>query len=316
MDKEKDIKLDIIESHFGTDYKTTTGNEIRFDCPFCLEFRGKSDGDYKFYVNTQTLTYNCFKCKAQGRLRLDNVTASLLKASGDIYNELIEFLENTSKDYSEEKDQKLYKIPTKSALARESARKYLIEERKLTEEEVRFYNIRLGTIGTGFFGRVVIPNVVHKSIWTDMYVSRTYIDKGAKYLNPSASESGGAVFNLHNIKEEPDEIIITEGVFSAISAGKNAVAVYGKHVTNSQIKKIINKKPKRIYECLDSDAKKEGLKLCKRIKELYNCEMYRIPLPEDKDPNDLGREKFREILENESTEFVSDVYYMLLELDL
>jgi len=318
MDKQRDVKIDLIESAFGTDYKrANNGQELRYDCPFCEEFRGKPDGDYKFYINVKSLVYNCFKCRASGKLRLDKKIQTLLKDITDVYEELIKFVNETSSDYFEdEEEQKLYKIPVRSALSRETAREYLIEDRGLTEQEIRFYNIRLGDMSNNFFGRVVIPNVVHKAIWTDMYVARTYVDKDPKYLNPNASKSGNAVFNLHNIDYNPDKIIITEGVFSSISSGNNGVCVYGKHVTNGQLKKIIDKSPDRIYVALDSDAEEESINLCDRIKTYYNKEIYRVVLPDGKDPNDLGKETFLNMLDDISIKFEGKVFHMLMGLDL
>ena len=315
INKKKDAKLDFVISTFGEDYIETNKNEIRYDCPFCEEKRGKSDGDHKFYVNIDTLYYFCFKCETKGKLRISDKLSSLLgKSNSEVYSEILSYVEKEGAVVEKEKEESFYKIPVQSALSRESAREYLLG-RGLSEKDIRYYNIRLGGVSDkNFFGRVIVPNDIYKGIWTDMYVGRAYlksIPEEYKYINPNKSESNGSVFHLSKIPENPERIIITEGVFSAISAGKEGVAVYGKYVSNVQLKRILAKNPKRIYECLDPDAEEQGRKLCKRINRVYSGELYRIPMPEETDPNDMGYEKFQDFLENNSRKFENSLYFDL-----
>ena len=312
---KKNPKLEYIEEKFGTDYKETSGDEIRYDCPYCPEVRGKPDGDYKFYVNTKTLQYICFKCETKGKLTLDDELSDYINSDKDIFEQVKEFL-NLDKDEQEKEEdgEEFFKIPVESALSRETARDYLLG-RGLTEDDIRYYSIRLGNISKrDFFGRVIIPNRIINAVYTDMYVARAYIEseeKRKRYDNPSNSKSSEVVFNLHRIKDNPDKVIICEGVISAISAGRDAVALYGKYASDEQIKQIIDKKPDRVYVALDGDARKESKDLCSRIKKLYKGEVYCVLLPDEKDPNDLGHQKFQEYLQEESFEYQDGFYFEL-----
>lgn len=48
-----------------------------YNCPFCLEVRGKADDDGKFYWNTVKLLGYCFKCKTVGILASDKAVHEL-----------------------------------------------------------------------------------------------------------------------------------------------------------------------------------------------------------------------------------------------
>lgn len=288
-------------------------DEYVYKCPFCTD-RGKSpDLKGKLYVNNKSLKYHCFRCGKSGRLIVNSSTVNLIPTPSN--SELISKLEeqvNISAGISLPEDRivKLeYEIPRFYPLPGSQEYNYL-KSRGISDYLIKRYDIRIGSIVSKYAYRVIIPNrVIQKdenSDLTDMFVARYIFDipkneEGRylvqRYLNPFGANRRKVVFNLHRIKEN-QPIIITEGCFTAISAGLNAVATYGKLVTNDQINQILAKKPSRLYINLDPDAYySDTLKLCSRInKRLPELPLYIVRFNKEEgehvDASDMTKEKY------------------------
>lgn len=292
----------LVTTRFGNDYKLHNGREVSYCCPFCKEKRGKADDDYKFYVNLYSLKFHCFKCNTNGRIE-----NSISVSSCEVYNDILNFLD---KDESEtEDDENMFYIPNiqipKDSLAYEYCQK-----RGITDEIIDFYNIRLG-VGD-LFGRIVIPNKFYdaKKEWCDMYSARSYINQIPKYKNPDGVKKSNVVFNIENVKEG-DEIYVCEGVLTAIGAGKNAVAVFGCHPSETQIQAIIDKDPKSIICSLDNDeaGRPNNEKLADIFaKRCRDCEVYIVYMPKGLDASDLGEVAYKKFVSRNKKRYFSKVY--------
>ena len=90
-------------------------------------------------------------------------------------------------------------------------------------------------------------------------------------------------------------IIICEGLFDAIAIKRNAIPLLGKNIQDNLMKKIVTSKVNKIYIALDKDAIKQALQFCEMLlaegKEVYLIDI------QDKDPSDLGFEKFIKLLQ-------------------
>lgn len=306
----------LISSAFGdTNSSARGGLELMYNCPFCEHRRGKVDKDKKMYVNVKNLKYWCFKCEAKGSLKVDEFTRTILgKGNSDIYKDLFELDKEMSGHPVEEENDgdNTFFIPHNKLKPGSMAYEYIVE-RGISQEDILYYDMREGDLfNPRHFGRVVIPNRVYSNVFTDMYVGRTYLDQEPKYSNPPQSARRSLVFNLHNIpKREP--IIIAEGVISAIFTGRNGVATYGKYVTDTQMKLILNNKPKAIYVALDPDAQDQAVRLCDSLVSISDIPIYLIKMPDDDDPADLGYDGFQEYLRS-SEQYKSKLYFDLLNL--
>lgn len=163
---------------------------------------------------------------------------------------------------------------------------YLIG-RKFTKETIDNYKI----LGCGNY--IFIPCIVRDRL---VYYQMRYIfpirnEFIKKYKSPPVSKKE-IIFNEDMLYRGCD-IIICEGIFSAISAGKNAIALLGKTLLPDQFYKILNTQqlfPNRtIYLALDGgfneECNKIGYKLAK-----WGISCKNIILPNGKDPNDLLKE--------------------------
>ena len=87
--------------------------------------------------------------------------------------------------------------------------------------------------------------------------------------------------------------MLVEGALDAITSKVNSIPLFGKTIMNNLKRKILEKKVKTLYVALDNDAVKDSMKI---VEELMNegIKVHMIKLTE-KDPNDIGYEKFTDI---------------------
>ena len=90
-------------------------------------------------------------------------------------------------------------------------------------------------------------------------------------------------------------IILVEGAFDAIAIKRNAIPLFGKTISNTLKKRIVEKGVKQIYICLDQDAKKQALETAEYFMA-NGIDVYFVDLTSG-DPSELGFEKIKRILE-------------------
>ena len=281
MDYISNVRI-IVEA-FGTEY-LKSNKQLRYKCPFCYKRRGKPDNDYKLYVSTENLGFICFKCNSKGRLGKRSVEAD------GVYH-YVQNIMNHEEVSDDSEDDNTFHVANVSIPENSIAKKYLYE-RGFSDEDIEFYHMRLGT--GKLFGRIVVPNELYGSEWTDMYSARSYINQVPKYRNPEGASKTSSVFNLHNLNEG-SECYVVEGVFTAVAAGRNAVAIYGCHPSEEQITKISNKKFSRIYCVLDNDpaGTKGQAELSEKLyKSCIGTEIHTVKMPEGIDAADMKRDEF------------------------
>ncbi len=128
----------------------------------------------------------------------------------------------------------------------------------------------------------------YKPMWTKSN-SPTY-KHALKYLKSrGVSEDDMIKYSIN--WEEP--ILLVEGALDAITSKVNSIPLFGKTIMNNLKRKILEKKVKTLYVALDNDAVKDSMKI---VEELMNegIKVHMIKLTE-KDPNDIGYEKFTDI---------------------
>lgn len=298
---------------FGNDYigshKSKNGStEFLYNCIYCEENGKSPDTKGNLYVNSKSLKYFCQRCGASGKVdqSLKGYTFDKIYDDHEFHNILSDILTKTPVDNTHISIE--YPIPKIRPSTGTEAWDYLIR-RGITPSMMQYYDIRVGSFVSKYKYRIIVPNIVveddDENDITDMFVARYFRevpkdfngkDLFGKYLNPFGENKRKCVFNLNRIPPSVP-IIITEGVFSSMSAGSNAVATYGKYVTDTQLTQILNKKPSSIYVSLDPDAYKEAVALCDRIERIVpNLPLYLVDLPEGTDPSDLGHSLYMKFL--------------------
>ena len=123
-----------------------------------------------------------------------------------------------------------------------------------------------------------------------------------KYKNPPMSKDT-VCFEMFINWNEP--IVLCEGVFDAISIRRNVIPLLGKFPSKTLVKRLVEKKVKKIYVALDEDAKKDAIKLSKFLMD-YGIQTYMLNLKE-KDPSELGFSNFWKIIKNSKQSKFSDI---------
>lgn len=268
---------------FGSNYRTTSKtDELIFKCNKCNRD--------KLYVNISNGLYHCFRCGQKGRLS-GRVSLHDVKEKYDMRS-----LSNLNNKCNDDNDFEgsLTLVPFfRKELTDEQIK--ALKNRGLTDEDIEYYNI----CGRAEDNRIQIPNYI-KGCFTDVICNWQYDkskinDKNPKYLNSVATKKGDTLFNYFNINYNEDQIILTEGIFNAITAGKNAVASYGCGITEKQCKMLIHKNPKSILIAYDSDepgvtGSCNVIKFLSRLK--YTGILKYVLLPKGIDINDFGHDNF------------------------
>lgn len=259
---------------FGNNYVSTNKEgEYIFRCPNCNR--------EKLYLNSFNGVFHCFRCDYKGKIAGKTITS------------LSEFRSNKAEE----------KTKSKTVALRWFNRQALTEEqhtaiinRGLTDEDIEYYNITGGK-------RIQIPNFVVGNLsdlvcfweWRKDKVTKT----NPKYLYSEGVEKSNCLFNIHNVAEG-SHITLCEGIFNAITVGREGVASYGRSLSDRQLELILNKYPSLITIAYDSDL--PGVTgavdaLEKLAKTKYNGSVDYILLPKGVDANDLGKEKYQEYYE-------------------
>ncbi len=248
----------------------------------------------KLQVNIKNGKWHCW-VSGQGGHNLFQLFKKV-KATKKQYQELNELSDNFSFEYVPTKQEnKEVKLPdeykpmwTKSnSPTYKHALKYL-KSRGVSEDDMIKYSI--GYCEDGLYSnRIIIPSYDNEG-QLNFFIGRDIFDSKLKYRNsPTPKDIIG--FDLFVNWEEP--ILLVEGALDAITSKVNSIPLFGKTIMNNLKRKILEKKVKTLYVALDNDAVKDSMKI---VEELMNegIKVHMIKLTE-KDPNDIGYEKFTDI---------------------
>lgn len=286
-----------VESLYEVDVTSNIAQYVTH-CPNCAAL-GKRHDDYKLSISLEKNVYHCYRCGCSGKV------TSLLKGyvnSGNLIRYRMNFKDQEFSDSgnvlisSELMDYNNISNPIDCYMI--NAVNYL-KKRHISLDDVQKYNIR---IGKGLYkNRILIPtydregNIVYLT-------ARDYVNKDPeqKYYNPPGSHKALAVWNIQNITKD-DIVVITEGVFSGLAATRNlknkakAVSIFGKSVSEAQVRMISEVNPKEIVLCFDGDvSKKEIVSNFNKFRRIYHGDMSVLKLDGNDDPDSIEKTLFQE----------------------
>ena len=266
----------------------TKENEYMWWSPFVNHHKPK------LQVNIKNGKWHCW-VSGQGGHNLFQLFKKV-KATKKQYQELNELSDNFSFEYVPTKQEnKEVKLPdeykpmwTKSnSPTYKHALKYL-KSRGVSQDDMIKYSI--GYCEDGLYSnRIIIPSYDNEGK-LNFFIGRDIFDSKLKYRNsPTPKDIIG--FELFVNWEEP--ILLVEGALDAITSKVNSIPLFGKTIMNNLKRRILEKKVKTLYVALDNDAVKDSMRI---VEELMNegIKVHMIKLTE-KDPNDIGYEKFTDI---------------------
>ena len=299
----KNFKLrTLVDTVLGSG-RSTNNNNVAYHCPFCHTQKKKLE------VNTISQHWHCWVCNIAGRklvtlfrkLSVDRVKISkLIEILDEVEYKPTKTTTDTPVLQLPEGYRPLWQLDKLSPEYRNAI--YYLKGRGIGIHDILKY--RIGYCRKGLYRKKIIIPSYDANGSLNYFVARAYYaDDIYKHKNPPTSKDIIG-FELHINWNLP--IILVEGAFDAITIKRNVIPLFGKTISDTLKRRIVEKGVKEIYICLDKDAKKQALETASYFMN-NGLNVYFVDLT-SKDPNELGFEKTKEILEN--TPRMSQEYLM------
>jgi DNA primase len=288
-----ELLVNLVDSVLGSGKRTARGNKA-YNCPYCNHNKPKLE--VNFTQNKKGYNpWHCWACDEKGS-RISSLFKKI-STSTEKFEELKKLIGFEDVVKGEEATIQLelppeYKpiIGGSDILARH-AFTYL-KKRGITIDDIEKYNI--GYCETGRYAKMVIIPSYDENGNLNYFTGRSFeLNPFIKYRNPEVSRDI-VPFELFINWNIP--LVLCEGPFDAIAIKRNAIPLLGKNIQQNLMKKIVTSKVEKIYIALDTDAQKQAVKFAEYFinegKEVYFMDL------EDKDPSDMGFEKFTNLIQN------------------
>jgi len=285
----------LMDSVLGKGKPTSKGNRA-YHCPECKHHKLKLEINLEEH-SPHFQSYQCWVCGFKGK----KLTTLFKKigADSDKVNELRLLVKSASKETKITVETKKAILPDEfislinppSSISSKHALHYL-KNRGITREDIIKYNIGYCEFGR-YTNMIIIPS--YNSEGNLNYFTARNFDKNAsvKYRNPDVTRD---IIGLELFINWNTPITLCEGMFDAIAIKRNVIPLLGKTLQPSLMKKLINSSVNKIYIALDKDAIKQALNFCEQLMN-EGKEVYLVDLNE-KDPSDMGFEKFTNLIQN------------------
>jgi DNA primase len=285
----------LMDSVLGKGKPTSKGNRS-YHCPECKHHKFKLEINLEEH-SPHFQSYQCWVCGFKGK----KLTTLFKKigADSDKVNELRLLVKSASKETKITVETKKATLPDEfislinppSSISSKHALHYL-KNRGITKEDIIKYNIGYCEFGR-YANMIILPS--YNSEGNLNYFTARNFDKNAsvKYRNPDVTRD---IIGLELFINWNTPITLCEGMFDAIAIKRNVIPLLGKTLQPSLMKKLINSSVNKIYIALDKDAIKQALNFCEQLMN-EGKEVYLVDLNE-KDPSDMGFEKFTNLIQN------------------
>lgn len=261
-----------------------SGDEYGYSCPKRdCPYYGKDSP--KLVVNLATDLFRCWVCDFRGR-DLSRILR-LRKGNPDLQS----YLEGRTLYVGPiQKHTDVPTLPpdfTPVVYGPREAKGYLTS-RGVTEEQMVRY--RLGTSGTSYWGRVILPSFDREG--TLNYITGRAISptNRMRYWSPRISKD---VVLYEDTVDWSRPVILVEGMFDAIATGEDAVPLGGKYLGSRLLARLVEADGP-VYVALDRDAMRDARNVVRTLLS-YDLEVRLCPLP-GKDPAALGADAMRRIV--------------------
>ena len=290
----------LLEKVLGVSYQMKNG-ESAYHCPFCNHHKKK------LQVNLETQKWHCWVCNKGGYkigilLRKINAPKSLIKEVLQLVDEYV--------SYEKDKEETIYEVSLPKEfkpLWRKSEDPiyknaiHYLSKRNIGSIDILRYSMGYCSSG-GYSNRIIIPSYDSDGKLNYFMARDMFPNSKFKYKNPPMSKDTVG-FELFINWKEP--IVLCEGIFDAIAIRNNVIPLFGKFPSKTLVKRLVEKKVKKIYVALDEDARKDAIKLSKFLMD-YGITTYLLEM-NGKDPSELGFKKFWEIVKNTKQSKFSDI---------
>ncbi len=293
------------------------GSEFRFTCPFCGGGRTK---ELSFDLNIKKGTAQCWRAKCGWRgtsnwflsqyLNISPKEAfDLLSGEIEISVETliteIEELRDTLSKRFDLPDEKVFKsfdsfwasceILDGSDLEEEIV-EWIASDRDYDPDEfLQLHTLLIPPPLEEWEGRVVFQVETNEMVAYQLYAFAP--DLHPKTLNPGGEVLSSFLYNYNEIKDSPEPLFVTEGIFDAArltSWGYNAVCTFGTNMSEYQAYLLSRTRAEEICMLYDNGADDKAKTAIKMLAQhCYEKELTRISITtEDADPDDISEDEF------------------------
>jgi len=273
--------------------KATSGANYSYHCPFCHHRKPKLE--INFRENEEGLnSWHCWVCNRKGKKLITLFKA--IDAPQHRIDELGSYVKISFHDKSQIKEdtlslpkefKSLFNADTKDVTVRQALR--YLKDRGIGQLDILRYG--LGYCDKGRYKDMIIIPSYDESGTVNYFVGRNFGPGTVKYKNPSFSKN---IVPFELLVNWDSPIVLCEGTFDAMAIRRNAIPLLGKTLPEKLMKKIVSSKVKQVFIALDKDAQKQALSYCETLLN-HGKEVFLVDL-EEKDPSELGFEKFTELL--------------------
>ena len=258
--------------------------------------------------------WHCWVCNAKGKTLLG--LFKKIKVSPDKIAELKSILGFTPKETAEStvvkvtlpKEFKPLINLSRTDIIAKHALMYL-KKRGINKADILKYNIGYCEEGR-YSGRVIIPSYDADGNLNYFIARAIDPDSTKKYDAPKCNKN--ELIGLEYFINWNVPVILCEGIFDAIAIKRNAVPLLGKTIPRALMMKLVQSNVKTVYVSLDRDALKDALKYAEELLNLGK-DVYLVDL-QDKDPSEMGFEKFTKLVHEAEQLSLGELIYKKLEL--
>jgi len=289
--------ISLLDSILGPGKSTARGNRA-YNCPFCNHSKKKFEVQIVSTVNSEN-HYHCWSCNESGKtlstmFRKLNLPRNYFIELGSITKT------NLYSGVSKTTVKQSISLPIEfkplwqlsNSVEYSHALKYVMK-RGLTKSEIIKYGI--GYCETGQYSKTVIIPSYDATGKLNYFTARSYYDRddGSRYINPTISRD---IVGFELLVNWNVPIVLVEGAFDAMAVRRNAIPLFGKTISNTLARRIIENKVREIYICLDRDALRQAVKQAEQFMRMgitvYFCDLH------DKDPSTIGFTEMYKLLDS------------------
>ena len=305
------LAIALVNSVLGQGKPTARGNQA-YTCPFCNHSKPKLE--INFDENTTYYQkWHCWVCDKKGSKLL-----SLFKAMDAPQEKIAELksllgsgfriITNQVKTDVKLPDEfkPIIDITERDIIGRHAL--LYLKKRGVSKHDILKHNI--GYCEGGIYDKMIIIPSYDNEGKLNYFVARNFNPNSkVKYKNPSLSKN---IIPFEIFINWASPLILCEGLFDALAIKRNAIPLFGKIISKKLMKKIVTSSVEKVYIALDKDAIKQALSFCEELinegKEVYLVDM------DDKDPSDMGFEKFTSLVQTCQPLTFSDLFEKKLQL--
>jgi DNA primase len=302
--------LQLLESVLGKG-KSTSGDNVAFFSPFKSHYKPKLEINLKTDSKGDN-PWHCWISDQKGRsIHSLFKQLNLPRERFEELERIIKFSKFRNTDTAERKE--ILQLPaeyrplwvTKNTPDYRNAISYLKSRNVSIFDIIRY---RIGYCEDGAYsGKIIIPSYDANG-QLNYFVSRAFYQADwQKHKNPRVSKD---IIGFEMMINWNEPVVLCEGAFDAIAIKRNALPLFGKIIQPALRKKLIEKRVRDIYICLDSDAIRNALDIADTfMKEGLN--VYFVAL-QDQDASELGFEEItKRIAETDKLTFQSMINYQM-----